>query len=281
MHCFRGDAHVWGLDEIMRQYNVWQLAKVVEFLSKAEIDAEKKSGAIWDQRVPDDQMNNLYIPMLKYSRAQLELIELPAALARLDHFNQEVRQGISWSELRNQVKVLREAIEAELPYRRFAFVPSQKAAVHDKFRLDWEPVWTRFPDAKEDTERAVDCYALEQNTASVFHFMRVTEIGLRAIAKKAGVKLRDKGRPMPVEFATWDKVIAGIKSKLDQAHMMSKSVKKNRSLRFYSDAADQCTYFRDLWRNDAAHSRKNYDEGEALSVMIRVREFMQLLSSSL
>jgi hypothetical protein len=272
---------LWGLDEIMRQYNVWQLAKVIEFLSKAELDAEQHSRMIGIQRVPDDQMNNFYTPMLRYSRGQLEFIELPAALARLDHFNNEIRQGISWSELRNQMKVLREAIEAELPYRRFAYVPTPKAMLHDKFRLDWEPIWTKFPNAKEDTERAVDCYALEQNTACVVHFMRVAEIGLRDIAKKVGVKLKDKGKWMPIEFATWDKVINGIKAKLTQAHAMSKSVRKNQKLQFYSDAADQCTYFRDLWRNDAAHGRKQYDEGEALSVMTRVREFMQMSAKSM
>lgn len=282
---YLGPKHILSFEEIMRHYNVWHLAHAIAFLQSVQQFSEFKSDVVVisvtdEQRVPDERMNNYYVPMLKFCEGECKQLELSCALARFPHFNEEIRRGITWDELKHQVKILHEAIHADLCYRRFAYVPSAKGALHDGFGSGWEEIWTKFPESKEDSQHAIDCYALEQNTACVFHFMRVAEVGLRNIAKNVGVKLTDKRKPMPIEFATWDKVINGIKSKLIQAHALSRSVRKNERLRFYSDAADQCTYFRDLWRNDTAHTRKHYDEGEALSVMNRIREFMHLLSKS-
>jgi hypothetical protein len=171
-----------------------------------------------------------------------------------------------------------EAIHSELCYRRFAFVTTAKATEHDRFGLAWEGIWEQFTDSKEDSQRAIDCYALEQNTACVFHMMRVAEIGLRTIAQKVRVKLTDKGKPLPLEFATWNKVIDGIKSRIATARSKPKSERQNKQLQFYADTADQCTFIRDIWRNEVSHTRKGYKDVEAMGVIIRVRDFMELLA---
>jgi hypothetical protein len=109
--------------------------------------------------------------------------------------------------------------------------------------------------------------------------MRVAEYGLRYVAKKAGVKLTDKGKSQPIEYATWDKVIAEIKKQITAARALSHGPKKNMKLQFYSDAAENLTYIRDIWRNEISHTRKSYNEAEALGVLTRVRDFMELLAS--
>lgn len=277
---------LWSFDEFMRQYNVWQLGIVIAYWKEVEctgalLETVGHSTRNADAPVPQELIARTYKVMLSYTVDQVCAIELMAARDRCDKLHVCLRDGLTWGELRTQAKVLREAIESELQYRRFAYVPTGNALLHDKFALNWDAIWSRFPASKEDSLRAADCYALEQDTACVFHLMRVSEIGLRAIAKKMRVTLKDKGKPMPVEFATWDKVINGIRTKITQAHAMSKSVRRAKQLQFYSDAADRCTYIRDIWRNEAAHTRKNYNHGEALGVLTRVREFMELLAKSL
>jgi hypothetical protein len=264
--------------EIMRNYNVWQLARAIAFLEETTTTCDRVCRESGNSRVPDERMNNYYVPSLRLCNVECGQLELAAALARFDHFNREIRAGISWSELGNQTKVLHEAIHADLRYRRFAFVPTAKATEHDEFGLRWEPIWAQFPDSKEDSQRAIDCYALEQNTACVFHMMRVAEIGLRAIAQKVRVKLTDSGKPLPAEFATWNKVIDGIKSRIATSRAKPKSERQNKQLQFYADAADECTFIRDIWRNEVSHTRKGYNEVEAMGVIIRVRDFMELLA---
>jgi len=216
--------------------------------------------------------------MLQYSRDVCTRAELTAALNRIDKFESALRYNFTWQELYNQSKVLVEAIESELPFRRFAIVETAKANVLDHVSQDWGAVWGKFPDTKEDSERAIECYALEQNTACVFHLMRVAEHGLRIVARRVGVKLTDKGKPQPIEFATWEKVISAIKNKISLAHGMAKGSRRKQQLQFHSDAADQCTYIRDIWRNEVAHTRGVYNDGEALGIITRVRQFMELLA---
>jgi hypothetical protein len=89
----------------MRHYNVWQLAHAIAFLENAQLQAEfEQARNNGDSRVPDERMNNLFVPMIRYCQTQCEQLELSAALARFPHFNTDIRQGISWSEFRNQVK---------------------------------------------------------------------------------------------------------------------------------------------------------------------------------
>jgi hypothetical protein len=273
---------LWSIAEFMRHYNVWQLAHSVRFLT----DVKWEASYVCDHgeehtRVPQERVDTYFGPLLNLARLQIETLELKAAIVRCNLFAVALRDGLTWNDLRVQTTVLIEAIDGELCFRRFAFVLSAKAEIHDRLGSDWNEIWTKFPEAKDDSKSAVDCYALEQNTACVFHLMRVAEIGLRAIAKNVGVRLTDKRKPMPVEYATWEKVLSAIKSKIDAAHTLPKGPRKSARLRFYSDAADQCAHFRDIWRNNVAHTRKPYNEGEAFGVMTRVREFMELLAKEL
>ena len=268
--------------DIMRHYNVWQLAHAIAFLESAQRDAEfKQEFTEKDSRVPDERMNNYFVPMLKLCESECRQLELNCALARFQHFNHEIRQGITWSELRNQIKVLHEAIHADLCYRRFAYVPTSKAALHDGFGLVWEPIWKKIPGAKEDSQRAIDCYALEQDTACVFHLMRVAEFGLRALAKKLHAKIASKGQFCPIEYGEWDKVITAIKNNIDTARKLPAGPKKQAQLEFYSDAADHCTFMKDIWRNNVSHARQPYKDTEALAVFGRVRDFIKFLAEHL
>jgi hypothetical protein len=85
------------------------------------------------------------------------------------------------------------------------------------------------------------------------------------------------GKPQPIEFATWGKVIAEIKNKINVANLLPHGPRRNRQLQFYSNAADSCTFIRDIWRNEVSRARKTYSKAEALKVMSRVRDFMQFL----
>jgi hypothetical protein len=121
----------------VHHYNVWQLAIVFDFLKATEVLAGKDG----DGPVSRERVEQYYRPSVEYARRQCEFIELSAAIVRCDHFLLALRDGLLWSELKNQSCVLREAIQGELKFRRFAFVPTVKATEHDKFGLVWEEIW--------------------------------------------------------------------------------------------------------------------------------------------
>jgi hypothetical protein len=266
-----------SLWDIMKNYDVAKLAGVISYLCATEALAGKDG----DGLVPPEWTEKHHRPHVEEARRQCELIELAGSVRRCSIFLRALKPGLRWLALKNQAKVLLEEIEGELRQRLFVFVSTAKAEIYDTVSKDWADIWAKFPSSKQDSERAIDCYALEQNTACVFHMMRVAEIGLRNIAKKVGVKLIDKGKRQPIEYATWDKVIQGINTKITSARALSHGPRKNKKLRFYSEAADQCTFIRDIWRNEVSHTRENFNEGEASGVVARVRDFMALLAKNL
>ncbi len=273
------------LQVIMRRVEIWKLVKLLNSLNEAIAYAVKRCEiGEGHMPVPSSGLETLVNPVVALARGHAKRMELQSTLDRVagrtGHFSRVLSQAITFQELRPQLVVLREAIESDLEKRHFVFIPSDKAKVLMEMSGCWRSVWNKLPDCKTDSEEAVYSYCLERHTASVFHSMRVSEHGLRTVARKVGVKLTDKGKPQPIEFATWDKVLGGIRSKITSAHSLPQGPRKSRKLQFYSDAADSCTYLRDIWRNEVSHTRKSYTEAEALGVLNRVRDFMQLLSGA-
>jgi hypothetical protein len=164
--------------------------------------------------------------------------------------------------------------------RLFLFVPKEHASFHDNLQFFGMAPFV-FWEAAKDMQDAGNCYALGLPNACIFHSTRVSEYGLRAIARKLKVSIRDKRRPCAVEYATWDRVIAAIDNRIAKIRQMSAGPKKNGDLMFYSDANSQCRYIRDIWRNENSHTRKRYNDAEALAAMTRVAQFMQLLADGL
>lgn len=265
----------------MIHFMAWQLVKAVEMLKGIYCNADFVISFDKNQRdeqAPDGIVTETKSQLL-YCRTQCERIELTAALNRIMRFEQALRGGITFGEIRNQAKILLETIDSELCYRRFAFVPSDKAALLDKIEHDWKKVWSAFDKAQDDTQEAIKCYALGRNTACVFHLMRVAEHGLRRLAKRLGVTLVHKGQNHPLEYADWDKVITGIKNKIAVARTLPHGKKRADTIQFFSDAADHCSYMKDIWRNEVSHARRRYTDVEALAALTRVHGFMELLTT--
>lgn len=153
------------------------------------------------------------------------------------------------------------------------YMPRNEAEYFNNQELFGEVVNQKFPKAVEDIKEAGNCYATGNNTACVFHLMRVVEHGLRALAKRLKVKFKSS-----IELETWESIIKAIESEIHKIITQPKSRKRADDLEFYSGAAAQFRYFKDAWRNHVMHTRTSYDENQAMSVMAHVREFMQHLA---
>lgn len=157
-------------------------------------------------------------------------------------------------------------------------MPAAKTKKLADISKEWQEIWTKFPSSKEDSERAVDCYVLGQDTACVFHSMRVVEMGLRELAKNLQVKLTHKGKKQPIEFADWGTIINVAKTKISQVNALGPGPKRQAKLDFYADATDHCLFMKDIWRNTVSHARKAYNDSESLRALTRAHDFMLLLA---
>ena len=171
-----------------------------------------------------------------------------------------------------------EGVQNNLQGRCFMYVPVDQSPYYDNRLLFGEQFLLSFPkQAVNEMLEVGNCYAAGRPTACVFHCMRVAEYGLRKLAKTVGVKLTDKGKPVPVEYETWTKIINAIRSKITASRQLSNGPIKQRRLEFYADMANHCEYMKDLWRTEVSHTRKQYTKPGSLDAIERTRQFIQLL----
>ncbi|HEX3685236.1 MAG TPA: hypothetical protein VHU83_22055 [Bryobacteraceae bacterium] len=194
---------------------------------------------------------------------------------------QLAQPNIDVSSVVTAIHSFRLAIVQQFKKTLFLRISEERAAYLDREDLFGEQVKAKVPSAVPDIRDAGNCLALDLNTAAVFHLMRVAEHGLRHLAKALKVRLTHSGKHHPIEYADWNKIIEGVQNKIRATRTLNPGPKKEALLVIYSDAADHCTYMRDLRRNNISHARKPYIYPEALSAYERVRAFMQFLATGL
>jgi hypothetical protein len=177
----------------------------------------------------------------------------------------------------NQLEGIHNQLKVAISFHKFAYIPPRVQGYFEQENLFGESVFASFPEARRDIKEAGNCLASELYTAAVFHLMRTAEFGLRSLARKTRVSVKHKGKPQPVDTATWEKVIAAIKSKLAASHTMRFGATRSEKIKLYSDLADRCSFIKDLWRNDVMHTRVSYEYHDAMGAFERVKGFMQLL----
>jgi len=185
----------------------------------------------------------------------------------------------SWSELNVRSRALSNAITTELRDYYFYQYPKDKGLIASRWENDWKEVYRAFPDTEFDIWSATDCYALQHYTASIFHSMRVAEIGLRALAKERNISLP---KNKPVEWATWQEIITKLEEeskRIGQTWGAGKA--KDAALEFYSGARADLNGFKDEYRNQCAHVRVRYDEYQAIRALTKVREFMDRIAAKI
>ncbi|MGC8536626.1 MAG: hypothetical protein ACP5QR_14025 [Rhizomicrobium sp.] len=130
----------------------------------------------------------------------------------------------------------------------------------------------KFPSATFEIREAGNCFALGRFTASVFHLMRVLEIGLTAVGKVFNVSLA---------HTNWEPAIRELESKIRGMRQDPdwKSVSDYKEQQeFYAQAISYLVVAKDAWRNYTVHARGKFTEEEAALMMKNIQAFMQKIS---
>jgi hypothetical protein len=260
---------VWSLSDMI-VFMAWQLMRANDMLRDAESIA--RSAGLPMLLVPSEMVESRIRPVITYCRMQYEDIELRSSVARIDeHILIKLRDGISFRDLQTELRVLRETVDYELVGHQFAYIAQDKTQEFLNWRHTWKRVLETFDEAEKEIDQATICFSLELYSATVFHMMRVAELGLRSLAVKIGVTLKHA-----IELEDWNTVLVAVDRKLEELHNAPKSPVRQTELKLYSDVASHLRYMK-AWRNEMAHARCVYGEGEAKSALTRVRELLELM----
>jgi hypothetical protein len=138
--------------------------------------------------------------------------------------------------------------------------------------VDMEGFSTAFPSAAFEVEEAAKCIALGRYTASVFHGMRMMEVGIRALSKRLGVP--DPTRPAE---KNWNIILKTIKEKIDELWPPNTRLAGSEGTAFEELYAN-LDAVRNPWRNATMHVETIYAPHEALHIIRCAAFFLRRLS---
>ncbi|MDR3464988.1 MAG: hypothetical protein P4M07_03495 [Xanthobacteraceae bacterium] len=292
------DPGLMGLWDIMINYQIFGLCHLLTHLKAEEIQLEYRIGVVdigkqhqevaklekvegtgifVDELVTDADIDRME-GWLRFAKQQADQLELQAVHDRLERFSQKIRIRIRLYDFQAEVRTLRETIESGISFKYFYKYPQRKAEVLLRASGEWAAINKAFPAVEAEAKCAADLYALDHNTGSVFHSMRVAEHGLRALAKERRIVI---GKNKPVEWATWQDIIRALEAEAKVIGGKKVGRAKDRALEFYSGAIADLNGFKDEYRNLVMHVRAEYDELQALRAYQRVHAFMERLAKKL
>ena len=220
----------------------------------------------------DNDRNSIEV-MDTVMRPWLQSHHLVASLDRLDRVVEYSRDpDCHIDDLADKITALLEALEDELKRKIFLYLPSEFADFYQHPEKVFPETLKSFPSAADDIREACRCYALEANSACVFHCMGIVQRGLYALAVELKVELK-----FPLHLAEWQTIIDSIEKKIEPMRDGPRGTAKDDQLSYYSECASQFRYFKDAWRNHIAHMRENYSQSQARTVLSHVQEFMECL----
>ena len=131
-------------------------------------------------------------------------------------------------------------------------------------------VEARFPSATNDISEGARCLACGRGTATVFHLMRVMEVGLKAVAKRLGIPYAP----------SWESYLSQIDTRV-RLKYRAKGVKWRKEEPFFRDVAAHLHAVKVAWRNPTMHIVSHYSPEMAEEVFFAVKGFMRHLSTVL
>jgi len=253
--------------EVFSQMQVWiqGLAKLEN--RRGEIPKELKSAM---------SMADCLILLVKHD----DILKDASLHTRLVNLRSELHQGCAFTPevLIRELEGILGQVRYALQRRKFVFIAPENQAYFERDDLFGSDVTRAFGSASADIKAAGNCVAAELYTASVFHFMRASEFGLRSLANKLRVRLTDKKKPIAIEYATWGKIIDQCNNRIEESRQKYVGKPKAEKVQLYSEAAQHCTFMKDIFRNDVSHTGAPYNRADALQAFERVRDFMQFLA---
>lgn len=165
-------------------------------------------------------------------------------------------------------QLLRNVFGVELGAKSYFTLSPYEAALIDPR----EPLWgadfaAKFPSTLYDLDEGAKCLAFGRSTAAVFHFMRVAEVGIRALHACLDINV-----PLEGNERNWGNILGRIKTEISTR---PKGAGKDSLQEMYA-ALDAV---KDAWRNATMHIEQKYTPEEAEHVYAVLRGLMKKIAA--
>jgi hypothetical protein len=199
---------------------------------------------------------------------------MKAAVSDIEHMRPE-RQKTEFEKVSTEMRLrfdnLSSVIHSELASRLLYAVATEKAQYCDPNWLTDTAIFSSFPKAFAEFQRAGYCYAFDECTASVFHLMRVIDSGLRIVYESLGESY---------DARNWDGIAKKIESDMTKKYQ-DKSEEWRKKEPFYSEVLTDIRSIGRAHRNPALHEiERIYLDADTKYLIEVTKAFMSHLAQN-
>jgi hypothetical protein len=228
--------------------------------------------------IEDELVLNIMLERLNELRAQLAILGADMTVLTVDRLRTAIEvKMVTYDQLKSGYHEISNRLRDELlDTEVYALEPRERLYFSPREPLFGREFSTKFPTAGAfELDEAAKCLALGRPTASVFHLMRLMEVGIKAAAACLTIPPPTRGSDR-----NWGKVLEKIKDELDRrngARPTGWSVPADKE--FFAEIHASLDAVRVAWRNTTMHVENKYTDDEAEHIFVAVKGFMKKLAS--
>jgi hypothetical protein len=164
------------------------------------------------------------------------------------------------------------ALRAELGAILFKAIPREKAKFCDPKWQTTGPMFAKFPESVDELQKAGRCYAYGENTACVFHLLRVADFYFRRVAESLNISY---------DARNWHGIGKKITEEMEKKYQVKTDEwKKNEP--FYAEILTDLQAIGRGHRNPTLHElEKKYEEREAEYMLTVIKSFAKRVAEKL
>lgn len=210
-------------------------------------------------------------------RDLLETIGDKSAWVAADRFERLLRdpnQALTYADVTQHIRDIESRFRDYLSFvRLFVLRNEQLPLLGSATELLGEPTASRFTSVWFDCEEAAKCLCVLRPTATVFHCMRMLEIGIRAFSARLGI-------PDPVSPAkrNWANFLREIKTKVESTYSAQQRMSGSEGA-FMESLYATLDAVKNPWRNETMHVEGVYTDAEARFILSNTFAFIQKLAT--
>lgn len=197
-----------------------------------------------------------------------------AAADRFQRYLKDPQHNLTFADLKEHIRDIESRFADHLGFvRLFVLRNEQLPLLGSATELLGEPTANRFTTIWFDCEEAAKCIIVLRPTASVFHCMRMLEIGIKAFAARLGID-----DPVKPAERNWGTILRLIKTKIEAAYPAEKRMPGSEGA-FMEALYATLDAVKNPWRNETMHVEGVYTDAEARYILFNTVAFIQKIAS--
>jgi hypothetical protein len=197
-----------------------------------------------------------------------DIPSLNAVCLPIDRILQKLECGILPLLLYNELELLQLRLLDELQEHFYWPVTRSSADLYINEAPFGSEVYDAFPSARLDIANAFRCIVFGQSTASVFHLMRVMEVGLKVLGREAGIPYAP----------SWEAYLSQLNVKLAVPYK-SQSASWKKKAPLIRELCGDVFAVKTAWRNPTMHVVREYTSQEAWQITHSIDTFLRRLAT--